>query len=201
MLPHTFPRQPPNRLALHVRACHAVGTRPLGRSLAASLPQKLVISTSLRGHAAPISDCLLVAAAAARPIAASSSVDGAVKLWDATGAMLASPLPSVEAEPQPLPMTSRDDHLYCCRGHELLVVNLGAEAVSSRVPLPAEGAPLHIACDVQGRLLATSCLCAGTVQLWDMRLFPAAAAEVQVPSRASVLDSSDEAAGSKKRQG
>jgi len=137
---------------------------------------------TLRGHAAPISDCVLLTEV--RSAAASSSIDGAVKLWDASGNHVLDLQPSFapETPPAPLPMCAYGSSLLCCRGYELHCYDLQEERLTSRFSLPVQLPPLHVSAPHPRRLggsslVAVSCLQAGVVYVFDSRLTPAAEAE------------------------
>lgn len=157
-------------------------------------------AAALRAHAAPISDCALLPSGSHRARAVSSSVDGAVKLWDAAGGVVADLLPSHanHTPPAPLPIAV-DVHggatprsLYSGRDGMLRAIDLQTEAPTSTVPLPGRvverginaGRPvLHVACataefggGVGAPLIATCSLNKANVHIWDSRLLPAATA-------------------------
>lgn len=158
--------------------------------------------TSLRGHGSPISDAALLPDSSNRGRAISSAVDGAVKLWDASGAAIAELQPSMPADAPPLPLPislelsgSSSPRLYCGRHGQLVCVDLATEATIAGTPMP-EGclSVLHVAsasADPTARgaaggsgggtkvgvtgshLVATCCQSSGHVLLWDTRLLPA----------------------------
>jgi len=143
--------------------------------------EELSKTASLRGHAAPISDCALLtdlaAHADARAAAASTSVDGTIKLWDATGSHLSTLQPALphDVPAAPVPMAVRGTTLLCGRGYELMAHDLQAERPVARLPLPVQHPPLHVAASdlERSHLIALSCLQASSVFLFDPRLLPA----------------------------
>ena len=133
--------------------------------------EELTPAASLRGHGSPISDGCLLPAGSHRARAISSSVDGAVKLWDATGAVVAELLHpvGVNVPPAPLPLAlevhggTTPRSLYCARAGFLHAIDLHTEAIAATVPLPGHHRPmdligedfmintaLHVACASSG---------------------------------------------------
>ena len=164
--------------------------------------EDLAPAALLRGHGAPISDGLLLPAGSHRARAVSSSVDGAVKLWDATGTAIAELMePFVHVPPHPLPLAMESAAgpvprwLFCGREGVLHAMDLQTEVSAYAVPLPARAIPrgalhsrpaLHVACSGaehpgstaaggSPHLVASCSLNTPTVHLWDSRLLPAAA--------------------------
>ncbi|KAL3928879.1 MAG: hypothetical protein SGPRY_002202 [Prymnesium sp.] len=142
--------------------------------------EELTRYATLRGHGAPISDCAILTDA--RCTAASTSIDGAVKLWDASGAHLLDVQPSfvLDRPPGPVPMSARGGNLNLARGYELLRFDLQvrtgrAEQIAGRLPLPVQLPPLHLAAadPERSHVVAVSCLKASAVHLFDHRLMPA----------------------------
>ena len=165
--------------------------------------EDLAPAASMRGHNAPISEGLLLPAGSHRARAVSSSVDGVVKLWDASGTSIADLLPPlVNLPPRPLPLALDEgaargvpQWLFCGREGILHAIDLNVETPAAAVPLPGRAMPrgtsgchaLHIACaaaepapgeGVTGcpHLVASCSLNTPEVHIWDARLLPAAAA-------------------------
>ena len=160
--------------------------------------------SSLRGHGSPISDAALLPDSARRGRAVSSSVDGAVKLWDASGSVIADLQPPTRADAPPLPLPlslelasgGGTPRLYCGRGGRLVCVDLTTEVAVGGLPLPDRRPVLHLASAasdpsapgpsggsgggggrvgvVGSHLVATCCHGSSRVLLWDPRLLPSA---------------------------
>lgn len=152
------------------------------------------MALSLRGHGSPISDALLMPTGSHR-MAVSSSTDGAVKLWDASGAVAADLLLPLAAgtPPQPVPLSPEYvgggslRRVYCGRDAHLVGVDMETEVVVASVPTPEQGLVLDLASasayqdsgasgglgGLGSSLLASCCHASGVVHLWDTRLLPA----------------------------
>lgn len=158
--------------------------------------------TSLRGHGAPISDGLLLSDhGEPRGRCVSSSVDGAVKLWDASGAAIADlqPVMPPDRPPHPVPLAlqhprARAPRLFCGRGACLVRMDLETETPTGNVPMLNPHCPvLHVAAgasdpttlgsspsgadatapgNVGAHLVASCCHNTNSVHLWDARLLP-----------------------------
>mmetsp|Transcript_5305 Transcript_5305/g.17281 ORF Transcript_5305/g.17281 Transcript_5305/m.17281 type:complete len:410 (-) Transcript_5305:187-1416(-) len=143
--------------------------------------EDLSLRCSLRGHAAPISSCVLLG----ESHAASASTDGAVRLWDvdseagAAGGTRADellpPLPDHPPSPvllQPLRSSALQRQLLCARAGRLLLLDVDSHAILSAVPPPAARSPIVAMAADGGFFAASASLTAGQVHLWDVRMLP-----------------------------